>query len=233
MILPLLISVPHAGTKIPPEVERLNLLTTEQIVKDGDQGAREIYDFQDQVAALVTTDIARAYVDMNRPDDDRNSDGVVKTVTIYQETVFSRPLQEGEVYQLLQRYYFPYHRRLSRSSAGVILGVDCHTMADIAPPISPDAGTIRPHICLSDASGACPKEWTALMLECLETEFDTTVSINYPFKGGFIIRSHAAELPWLQLELSRADFMSLAEKRAKVLAAFRTWCMRVKGLKEN
>jgi N-formylglutamate amidohydrolase len=100
-------------------------------------------------------------------------------------------------------------------------------MAEIAPPISRDAGTTRPYICLSDAEGVCSKEWTALMAECLETEFACTVSINNPFKGGFIIRSHATELPWLQLELSRRPFMSLTDKRSKVHNAFAKWCNEV------
>jgi len=225
--LPLLISVPHAGTQIPPEVEKFNLLTIEQIVRDGDEGAREIYDLKDEVAAFVTIGIARAYLDMNRPENDRGSDGVIKTETIYQEPIFSRPLEEKHVYQLLNRYYHPYHRKLSRLIDGVLLGIDCHTMAEAAPPIGQDAGTTRPFICLSDADGACPKEWTSLMAECLESEFGCTVSINHPFKGGFIVRSHASELPWLQLELSRESSMSLAEKRVNVLAAFQQWCRQV------
>jgi formiminoglutamase len=229
MSLPLLISVPHAGIQIPSEVEKLNLLTVDQIIKDGDEGAREIFDLRDEVAAFVTTDIARAYLDMNRPEDDRSSDGVVKTETIYQEPIFNRPLQEKQIHQLLFRYYYPYHRSLSRTAGPVLLGIDCHTMAEIAPPISPDAGTTRPHICLSDADGVCPKEWTSLMGECLESEFNCTVSINHPFNGGFIIRSHAAEFPWLQLELSRADFMSITEKRLKVLAALQNWCKRAES----
>jgi len=209
------------------------LLTIDQIIKDGDEGAQYIYDFRDEVTALVTTDVARAYLDMNRPAEDRNSDGVVKTETIYREQIFRRPLLEREIHQLLNRYYYPYHRKLSRLSGGSRLGIDCHTMAEVAPPVSKDIGTVRPHICLSDADGVCPKEWTALMAQCLEAEFDTPVSLNNPFRGGFIIRSHAAELPWLQLELSRADFMSLDDKKKRVLAAFRTWCKRSEDLVTN
>jgi N-formylglutamate deformylase len=231
--LPLLLSVPHAGARVPREIERENLLTIEQIVRDGDEGVREIYDLQDEVAVVVTTEVARAFLDMNRSDDDRRSDGVVKTETIYQEQIYRRPLREKEINQLLNRYYYLYHRKLSRSRGSVILGIDCHTMAAVAPPIASDAGSARPSICLSDADGSCPKGWTQFMAECLEAEFKTPVSINQPFKGGFIIKSHAAELPWLQLELSRAEFMSLSEKRCKVLAAFRTWCEWAEGSSPN
>lgn len=231
MSLPLLISVPHAGTQVPSEVVNSNLLTKEQIIKDGDERAREIYAFRDKVAAYVTTDIARAFVDMNRSDNDLSPDGVVKTETIYKEKIFSKPLQTKQIIQLLTRYYFPYHKKLSRLSHGVILGIDCHTMAAVAPPISDEPGVTRPFICLSDAGSTCPEYWTLLMADCLEREFGFEVSINTPFKGGHIIRSHASELPWLQLELSRAEFMSVNEKRKKIYAALKSWCQKAEPSK--
>jgi N-formylglutamate amidohydrolase len=229
MSLPLVISVPHAGIQVPPEVEELNLLTIGQITMDGDEGAREIFDIRSEVAAFVTTEIARAYLDVNRPKDDHGSDGVVKRETIYREPVYSRLLREDEISRLLSRYYSPYHHSLSRAAGGALLGVDCHTMAEVAPSIRHDAGTVRPHICLSNAEWTCSEEWTELMARCLEFEFGHPVSINDPFKGGHIIRSHAAEIPWLQLELSRAPFASLPKKRASVLRAFDRWCEEIAG----
>ncbi|MDF1543676.1 MAG: N-formylglutamate amidohydrolase [bacterium] len=223
MKLPLLISVPHAGTMIPLELEQLNLLTADQIVKDGDEGAREIYDIEDQVAGYVTTEIARAYLDMNRAESDRSADGVVKTETIYQESIYRELLEEKQIQQLLSHYYRPYHRKLVRLSKGQLLGIDCHTMASEAPPISTDAGSVRPLICLSDAEGTCPKDWTRLMAKYLEASFECTVSINHPFKGGYIIRSHSSELPWMQLELSRSPFDTLTQKKEKVLRALTEW----------
>lgn len=223
MKLPILASVPHAGIEVPPEVAHLNLLNRDQIVEDGDYGASRIYAIEDIVTAFVTTSIARAYVDLNRAIDDRRADGVVKTETIYRVPIYRRPLQHSVIELLLQKYYVPYHMRLSRSIGGCVLGIDCHTMAAVAPPISRDAGTARPFICLSNGSRSCSDDWVALMRDCLERAFGVDVSLNYPFKGGYIIRHHAGELPWMQLELSRADFMPLEEKRRCLLAAFRAW----------
>lgn len=76
--LPYLISVPHAGLMIPPEVEDRVALTPEEIVRDGDEEAADIYlPLQDHVRAVVTTGIARALVDVNRPEGDLGMDGVV------------------------------------------------------------------------------------------------------------------------------------------------------------
>ena len=47
--------------------------------------------------------------------------------------------------------------------------------------------------------------------------------INQPFKGGFIILSHANEIPWLQLEISRAPFLSYRQKSNKLFEALKEW----------
>ena len=43
------------------------------------------------------------------------------------------------------------------------------------------------------------------------------------FQGGYITRTHAAEMFWVQLELSRGPFLSNREKREGVLAALAEW----------
>jgi hypothetical protein len=53
------------------------------------------------------------------------------------------------------------------------------------------------------------------------------VSINQPFKGGYIIRSHANEIPWIQLEFSRAPFLSNRQKSNKLLDALKKWVAQV------
>jgi formiminoglutamase len=224
--LPLLVSVPHAGLSVPPDLEEYNTLTPEQIVEDGDAGAREIFAVAADVSAFVTTDIARAFVDMNRPEDDCSPDGVVKTETIYQVPIYRRPLPDELIELLLERYYRPYHQRLSRLAKSAVLGIDCHTMAATAPPISPDAGTPRPPLCLSNGDGTCSVEAMNLVAECLAESFGCEASINRPFKGGHIIRSHAPELPWMQLEISRGDFMSIGEKRSCFGDALDIWRRR-------
>ena len=224
MTLPLLISVPHAGIRIPPEVEGLCILNEEEIVRDGDEGADRIYyPLKERVTAFVTTDIARAIVDINRAEGDRSKDGVVKTHTCWDVPVYEKELESEMVRTLIEKYHRPYHKELTRFAEDVILGVDCHTMAAQGPPIGPDSGVIRPHLCLSDYGGTCPREWTLSLAACLEQAFGTKVSINDPFRGGYIIRSHAKEIPWIQLELSRGHFMSHEEKSECVHEALRAW----------
>ena len=227
MKLPLLISNPHSGTRVPPEVESLCILTAQEIYEDGDEGAAEIYDFADQVQAYVTTDIARAVVDLNRAVDDRRADGIVKTHTCWQVPVYREPLAEPLVTELLDKYYHPYHQRLTELAGTVVAGMDCHTMAAFGPPIGPDPGCERPAICLSNADGTCPRQWIDTLAELLRAAFAKDVTINDPFQGGFITRSHAVEMPWLQLEFSRAPFLSNAEKRSRLLSALDQWTRQI------
>jgi len=99
-------------------------------------------------------------------------------------------------------------------------------MTDQGPPIGPDTGMERTAICISNADSTCPKEWITSLAACFERVFKKEVSINQPFKGGFIIRSHAKELPWIQLELSRAPYFSNEEKSFRVLGALKDWCKK-------
>ena len=227
--LPILLSVPHAGLKIPPEAEPFCILTTDQIIKDGDEGAAEIYSLEDHVQEFVATDIARAIVDLNRAEDDRRADGVIKTHTIWNEPIFNQALPKQTVERLLDLYYRPYHERIHLVDDSVIrLCVDCHTMAATGPPIGPDTGKPRPHVCLGDLNGeSLPGGWMNSLVECFRESFGESVTTNKPFRGGYITQRHGKDRPWVQLELSRSEFMSNEDKRDRVLAAMRCFCERV------
>ena len=229
MTLPFLISVPHAGLQVPQEVSEICVLNAGQIARDGDEGAAEIYHpLRDSVAAFVTTDVARAVVDLNRAEDDFRKDGVIKTHTCWEVPVYREYPSEEVIRALIEKYHRPYHAELRRLSAGLRLGVDCHTMAAKGPPVGPDPGRERHWVCLSD-SESLPGEWMDLIVDCFSRVFGRNVSVNDPFKGGYIIRSHVYEIPWLQLELSRAPFMTDVQKSQLVLQALRAFDEAVGG----
>ena len=228
MKLPLLASVPHAGWRVPEEAEPYCILTQQEVLEDGDVGASEIYALEAEFEAYLTTDIARAIVDLNRAEDDRRADGVVKTHTCWNVPVYREFPPELVVESLLSKYYHPYHERLRElAKAGVRCGVDLHTMAAKGPPVGPDPDVERPWVCLGNVDGTTsPPEWIDTLKDCFEEGFGDNVRVNDPFKGGFVTRSHAAELPWIQVELSRGPHMTNEEKRAAVLKALTLWCQR-------
>ena len=226
--LPILLSVPHAGYQVPPEAAAYSRLTADEIVADGDEGAADVYDLKEHVTGFVTTEIARAIVDVNRAEDDRSPDGVVKTATCWLVPVYSTFPPPSVVETLLERYYRPYHARLAALAETACLGVDCHTMAAVGPPVGPDPGAERPRVCLADGDGVTlPSRWMSALVACFTEAFGEAAAANQPFRGGYIIRAHHHEMPWVQLELSRPGFLSNEEKRTRVLRALQEFCSNI------
>jgi formiminoglutamase len=227
--LPLLISVPHAGLGIPPEVSHLNRLSAREIAEDGDAGSREIYGcLQTRAAHYLTTEIARAFVDLNRAEDDVRKDGVVKTHTCWGVPIYSEPLTAALTEALLRRYHRPYHRALTAlCPSAPLLAVDCHTMAAEGPPVGPDPGRVRPQVCIGDGGGVCPRPWAEQLADCFREQFPGRVTLNRPFAGGYITRQHGREMPWVQLEISRGAFASNDQKAVWVASALSAWVCRV------
>ncbi|MFN3241921.1 MAG: N-formylglutamate amidohydrolase [Planctomycetota bacterium] len=225
MILPLLLSVPHAGLQVPDWLRERCLLDDAQLVADGDVGAGQIYDLRDRVAAFVSTPVARAVLDMNRaPDDQERADGVVKTTTCWQEPVWRTPLEPADVARLLE-LHTDYHQRLLAAPTAVFAGVDCHTMSDVGPPIGPDPGVRRPAVCLGHVGGAsCDRTWVERLRDAFAAHFGGDVTIDEPFAGGYITRTHGQRMPWVQVELSRTTSPAYPEQRERVFAALSEWC---------
>ncbi|MEE4218468.1 MAG: N-formylglutamate amidohydrolase [Xanthomonadales bacterium] len=233
MTLPLLLSVPHAGTGVPRRLAGNCLLSEAQVARDGDEFAAEIYaPLETGVRYMVRTDVARAVLDMNRAEDDLRKDGVVKTHSCWDEPVWKRPLGAKQKQWLLETYHRPYHRRLSELARdrGLLLAIDCHTMAEYGPPVGPDPAAKRPQACLGNANGrSCPDAWTAILQRALQTHFPGEVTVNRPFSGGYITRFHGTEMPWIQLELSRGAFASPEEKSRWVAASLEEAAAQIAG----
>jgi len=230
MTMPLLVSIPHAGMLVPPEVEDICILSREDLLADSDEGAEEIYAGLEQHSkAFTAADIARAVVDLNRSPDEIGGDGVIKSHTCWHIPVYRKFPDAELVHILLARYYFPYHAKLTAAgtSTTIRLGIDCHTMSAVGPPVGPDPGRERPLVCLSNAEGTCPQEWLTCLAACFAAVFKKKVSINTPFRGGYITRRHASEMPWLQIEISRTDSLSLKFKRDCILEGLQRFCRTV------
>lgn len=248
--LPLLISIPHAGVHIPDEVADATALTHADILNDIDLFADRLYDLGELVERTQVAGIARPFVDLNRAPDQlppEFPDGVVKSHTCFNVPVFHSGKEPGPalVRQLLDRYHAPYHDALAQrlQDAGIRVMLDCHTMSEYPPPIAPDRGDRRPSINLGDNDAtSCPRETTELlarsMAEAFELESDE-VSINRPFRGGYITRHHGAgPKPVIQVEINRALYFDAADPHrpadekitgvnAMIARAFRDFCDRL------
>ena len=79
--LPLALSVPHCGLRIPEEAKDNCILTKQEIIEDGDVGADEIYSpLREHVLAFQKAEVARAIIDLNRSTDDFRKDGIMNNI---------------------------------------------------------------------------------------------------------------------------------------------------------
>lgn len=228
---PILISIPHGGDTIPPEVVDKVGITQKEIFYDSDTLATDLYNFENRVDAFVSMPIARAILDVNRAPDDlppNNPDGVIKTTTLQGKSVYKRDTFPSDdiVSILLKKYYFPYHNKIASllKQHNIELALDCHTMLEYAPLINNNPGQARPLICLSnggDEKGeptregspvTCRPEWIQTLAESFRHVFvnEGEVTINNPFTGGYISRYHyrTSGVPWIQIEVNRRLYLS-------------------------
>ncbi|MBN2319921.1 MAG: N-formylglutamate amidohydrolase [Acidobacteria bacterium] len=219
--LPVLLSIPHGGTGVPPELEGRLAIGKKGVFEDIDGFTREIYDLGNKVRRVHKADIARTFVDPGRAPSDlppENPDGVVKSHTCFGKIIYKENQQpdDSETAQLLEKYYYPFHRRLQQLIAedrhNLKVCIDCHSMAETGPAISPDTGKERPFFCLGNRFGESATDAMVHKLKsCLAAAFEldeADVAVNNPFAGGYITRHYGNNpLPCIQVEMNRKLYL--------------------------
>ena len=181
--LPIILSRPHGGLGVPPEVMDLLAIDDISLYNECDLWVDDTFDFSHESLAplvpdghslgvldAITMPIARGLIDVNRPLRSLGMpDGPVKTTTSYGEQIYHEPLSESLQDQLVQRYWQAYHNQVTeaieRHKGTCKLFLDCHNMAQLGPTKYRDAGKPRPLVCitnLGDAAGEPRPEygWT-------------------------------------------------------------------------
>ena len=142
---PVLVSVPHYGTKPPPHITRddYHEPSFETFAYGfADTFVGDLYaDLHEHGATVLATPFSRIFVDVNRRRDDfeqhdgevRSRRGVVRTHTMRDAPIFARPLAPAELEKRLRSLYDPYYATLDRlldelrETFGHAILVDGHT----------------------------------------------------------------------------------------------------------
>ncbi|MCP4666940.1 MAG: N-formylglutamate amidohydrolase, partial [Deltaproteobacteria bacterium] len=178
-------------------------------------------------SAIVRASWSRLVTDLNRSSLDRGPKGVIAEVDYHGRTVYRKGLvpDKKEVAYRLKEYYFPFHDRLKEALAhSAIKGLfDCHSLCGIGPSEAPDRGMQRKDIVLGnngDGRGkvnpalgntTCSEEVLWFMKEAFQRA-GFSVSMNYPYSGGFIITHYARECAakgkfFVQIEMNQDLFV--------------------------
>ena len=228
---PLLISIPHLGTRLPPEV-RAHLTDVAAVLQDTDWHLDLLYEFAKALGATVLhAKISRYAVDLNRPPNDvslypgQTTTSLCPTETFHGEPLYrddadgSEPAQAltaSERERRLQTYWQPYHAALQaelgrlRRAHGNVLLWDAHSIASVLPRLFDGK---LPDLNFGTADGkSCAPTLIQRVRACTE-RFAFSQVLNGRFKGGYITRQYGAPahgIHAIQLELSQYLYMNEA-----------------------
>lgn len=219
---PLLVSLPHDGTALPPDVVA-RLTPAARRVPDTDWHVARLYDFAREIgASILCPRYSRYLVDLNRPPDDvslypgQNTTGLCPTVQFNGDPVYleGQAPSQDEIAQRIERYWRPYHdalqselQRLQQRHGRAVLW-EGHSIRSVAPFLFdgrlPDfnLGTVDGSSC----SQACQSRLEAV----LAGQQDYSWISNGRFRGGYITRHYGRpgqDIDAIQLELAQCNYM--------------------------
>ena len=218
---PLIVSMPHTGTDIPPEIEA-DLVSSWTARKDADWWVDRLYDFAGAMdATTIRTSMSRTVIDVNRDPSGKslypgqNTTELCPTTTFDGEPLYRDGNAPGasEIARRHERYFLPYHNalaaeiaRLRRKHARIVL-FEAHSIRSRVPRLFEDE---LPNFNIGTNSGAsCGRELTtAIESICDATEFSRIT--NGRFKGGYTTRQYGnpdSGVHAIQLELACRGYM--------------------------
>lgn len=232
---PLLVSMPHVGTGLPPEL--VPRLTEEALqLVDTDWRVDDLYDFlQAMDLSILTARSSRYLVDLNRaPGGESLYPGQTVSDICPLRSFAGDPLyrpdeQPGkeEVEQRIRDYWQPYHQALNtelerlKSLHGFAILWDAHSIRSVVPGLF---SGVLPDFNFGTADGNACEAGLLAALEAVVSGHTAWSSVsNDRFKGGAITRRYGRPsqgVHAVQLELSQATYLveehpfPLCEQRA-------------------
>ena len=218
---PLLVSMPHVGTGLPPCMQG-RLSAACEPLGDTDWHLPRLYDFvQSLGASTLVARYTRFAVDLNRPPDDTPLYATA-TTGLHPDILFDgtpaflegRELTRGECQAFLAEAWIPYHARIAselerlRREHGYALLFDAHSIAGEIPRLF--EGRL-PDFNVGTADGrSADASLTERLAGVVRDAGRYTLAVNGRFKGGYITRHYgdpARDIHAVQLELAQRTYM--------------------------
>lgn len=221
---PLLISVPHDGRKLPPEIAAV-MTTAGRNLPDTDWHVARLYDFARELgASLLVAEYSRYVVDLNRPPDDEAlypgqlKTGICPAETFAGDALYSDATEvtDAERKRRIDAYWRPYHDRIRKSldeirqEHGTALLWDAHSIPGRVPRLFD--GELPALNIGTDNGRSCPKNVEQAVANAARGSSYSSV-VNARFRGGYITRHYGdpdAGCFALQLELAQRCYMDEA-----------------------
>jgi len=218
---PLVVSFPHTGTEIPPDIEAK--LTSPWLArKDADYWVDVLYDFAHEMGATtIRTSLSRTVIDLNRdPSGATLYPGQATTSLCPVDTFDGERLyrpgdepDEAEISRRREQYFDPYHVALAfelervRAHHGHVVLYDAHSIRSKVARLF--EGEL-PQFNIGTNNGAsCDPALTAAVEKICAASSFTSVT-NGRFRGGWITRHHGSPkkgIHSLQMELAMRGYL--------------------------
>ncbi|MFZ5657798.1 MAG: N-formylglutamate deformylase [Pseudomonadota bacterium] len=222
--VPLLVSLPHDGSAIPPELAA-RMAECARGAPDTDWHVSRLYAFaRDELgASMLVPRFSRYVVDLNRPPDDaslypgQNTTGLCPVQCFSGEAIYldGQAPDAAEIAARRERYWQPYHEALAaelarlRDAHGHVVLWEGHSIRGSDLPFLFDGRL--PDLNLGTAAGAsCSPALQAGLEATLAAQDRYDWVVNGRFKGGYITRQYgrpAAGVDAVQLEVSQRIYM--------------------------
>jgi N-formylglutamate deformylase len=194
--LPLVVSIPHTGTRLPAEIAAALASEEMRAQPMTDWHLDQLYDFLPELGATTLYAVySRFIVDLNRAPQPqalypgRFETGLVPERTFQGETIYAQYPDAAAIEARRMQYHAPYHAQLAalldaaRKRFGFAVLVDAHSVASRASLLH-DA--LVEDVFLGNRDGATCGEWLIGRLDESFAERGLRVSRNRPYKGGYI-----------------------------------------------
>jgi len=220
--LPLLVSIPHAGTYVPePIADRFSVAA--RGLPDTDWFVDRLYAFAAGLgASIIHATHSRYVVDLNRAPDSAALYATMPSSAICPTSTFAgKPLyragqepDEGEIAGRIRRYWQPYHDCidaelcLMREQYGVALLWDAHSIASEVPELF--TGVLPEFSFGTRDDASCPRRISDQLLDLVTRDGRYGAALNGRFRGGYIILHHGRPIDnvhAVQLELAQRSYM--------------------------
>jgi len=217
---PLVVSFPHSGTDIPPEVaDRFVSLWLAR--KDADWWIDRLYAFAAELGATtVRTRISRSVIDVNRDPSGaslypgQTTTELCPTSTFEGEALYKGdPPDEAEIARRCATWFTPYHEALSaelerlRAAHGKVVLYDAHSILSVVPRLFEGA---LPQFNIGTNFGVtCDPALTGTVVAIAEASGRGHV-LDGRFRGGWTTRHHgrpAEGVHAIQMELAMRGYL--------------------------
>jgi len=220
---PLLVSMPHVGTHIPPALAG-DMTPAASEVPDTDWHVDRLYDFLDEMdASVLQATHSRYVIDLNRmPTGEALYPGARNTELCPTSRFDDQPIylpglspDAVQIDERRSRYWQPYHDKLALELAaikarhGYVLLFDAHSIRSEVPRFF-EGRLWDINIGTGDGIAASPAISDAIMAVAAKAAPYTSM-LNGRFKGGYITRRYGRPIDTVeavQLELSQITYMN-------------------------